>query len=745
LVCPVILNAGNEEKFVPAFNPTLQLTEVSGKIDIDGVLDDPGWQGAAIIEQFIEFQPGDQTKPPVDTKVYVTYDNEFLYVAFVCYDDPSEVRATLSERDRWSGDDAVAVFIDTYGEAEWAYKFFANPYGIQEDNLWSRTGDDDNSYDLVWESAGKITDSGYQVELAIPFSSLRFPNRENQVWKIDFCREHPRESYRQYAWSAYDRNEPCEPCQWGTVTGIENVQSGRGIEVIPTFLGYQASTLSGGGTTGSPFEFVSDDPKGEPSLFARYAPASNTTLEAGVNPDFSQVESDAAQIDVNTTFALFYPEKRPFFLEGSDIFSTWTNTVYTRSINDPQIAAKMISRLERTTFAYLGAQDETTPIILPFEESSAFIQTGKSFSNIARARRTYGDDSYLGFIMTDRRLDGGGSGSLLSVDGQQRMSQNFRLQWQLIGSHTEEPKDTSLTAGLNDVYFDGGKHTAGFDGESFSGHTIVANLEERSRYIDMDLTYWERSPTFRADNGFEPRNNWRRTDIYLAYTFYHESGLLERIIPSMRAHRIWNFDGELKNARAEVNVQTQLSALQISTHTRYMRESETFGGVYFDNLWKAHNCFHSTPMDLISFGVGIDYEESIARRFMVKSRITSSSGWVDIKPVDRLLIENWFNYTRGHDVNTDDQLFEGYIVRSRLNIQILRELSMRLVVEYDDFSKSWNMAPLMTYRINPFSVFYIGSTLDWNHYNGLGEDGMGSTTRLSSRQYFMKLQYLFQI
>ena len=118
--------------------------------------------------------------------MYITYDNENLYVAFDCHDDPADIRATMCQRDQFYGDDAVCLLIDTYGDAAWAYEFFVNPYGVQKDYLWSSIGGEDRGYDLIWESAAQITETGYQVEMAIPFASLRFPNKDVQSWKMDF-------------------------------------------------------------------------------------------------------------------------------------------------------------------------------------------------------------------------------------------------------------------------------------------------------------------------------------------------------------------------------------------------------------------------------------------------------------------------------------------------------------------------------------------------------------------------------
>ena len=218
-----------DSDFTPVYNPKLSVTAVQGTIKIDGNLDDSGWQSAALANNFAEHNPGDQTQPPVQTIALITYDKDNIYVAFKCYDDPAMIRASHSERERFLGqDDNVGFFLETSGNGLWAYTLNCNPYGIQADALWSRNNGEDDSYDLIWESAGKITDFGYQIEMAIPFTSLRFPYKEEQTWRVDFYRHHPREVYREYSWSAYDRDQACFPCTWGTVSGFKNVKPGRG-------------------------------------------------------------------------------------------------------------------------------------------------------------------------------------------------------------------------------------------------------------------------------------------------------------------------------------------------------------------------------------------------------------------------------------------------------------------------------------------------------------------------------------
>ncbi|UCD94480.1 MAG: carbohydrate binding family 9 domain-containing protein, partial [Candidatus Zixiibacteriota bacterium] len=722
-----------QDEFKPQFQPTMVVQRTPGPIEIDGELYDSGWRNASRVSNFAERQPGDQTKPPVETEVIVRYDRNRLYIAFICHDDPNYIRATLCDRDRYSGDDNIVVAIDTYGEAEWTYEFFVNPYGVQGDRLWTRSGGEDASFDLVWDAAAKITDSGYQVEMAVPFSSLRFPNEPVQTWKIDFWRNHPRESHRQYSWAANDRDNPCWVCQFGTIRGIADVQPGKGIEILPSVVAYQTGALSGDGSTEAPFDFTNNDPDTEISIGGKYSISSDITTEATYNPDFSQIEADPLQIDVNTTFALSYPERRPFFQEGTDLFRTWLPLVYTRSINDPQFAAKTTARIGRTSLAYLVAHDENTPIILPFEESSAMRSTGRSTSNILRLRWGYGSESYIGMLLTDRRLDGGGSGTVLSADGEQRLSRNFRVQWQLVAGYTDESNDSMITYNPYDTLFNSRKfykdHTAGYDGESYWGHMVTLNLEERSRNFNFDISYIEFSPTFRADVGYMPRNNQRETNLYAAYTSYINNDIFDQITMFSQAGSIWNFDRNLKEQWVTLNADIMLKG-QTNIHPQILRGVERFHDSWFDNIWSVHFCAHSKFSDILGASTGINYGNRIVRfENPVMGRETSMHGSLELKPVDRLTIEPMIEYVKSDNINDGEELFEVYITSTRLNYQITRELSLRVLFQYDDYYKTVDFDPLLTYRLNAFSLFYIGSAYDYEEYNNIGPDGTGSANK----------------
>ncbi|MBA4379017.1 MAG: hypothetical protein C0395_10280, partial [Gemmatimonas sp.] len=174
--------------FAPVFKPALTIARAAGEIDVDGRLDDAGWRGAARVDRFGERQPGDNVAPLVRTEALLAYDDDNLYVAFVCEDDPATLRATMCHRDQYGNDDAVGLLLDTFGEAAWAYEFFVNPYGIQRDLMWTSVHGEDSGFDVVWHSAARITDTGYVVEMAIPMSALRFPVAEIQSWRLDLWR-----------------------------------------------------------------------------------------------------------------------------------------------------------------------------------------------------------------------------------------------------------------------------------------------------------------------------------------------------------------------------------------------------------------------------------------------------------------------------------------------------------------------------------------------------------------------------
>ena len=724
--------------FAPKVQPTMQVQRRQHEIAIDGKLGDKGWCNATHVTGFTEIQPGDQERPPVRTEVLVAYDDSHLYLAFMAHDDePSAIRASLRNRDEIFADDWVGVILDPYGDAAQAYEIFANPLGIQGDLLMASGSGEDVGYDLVYQSEGQITENGYQVEMAIPFSSLRFPDRPVQEWQATFIRTRPRSSREQYSWSTVNRDDPCFMCQFGTLAGLEGVEPGTNLDILPAFVGSQAGALNDDEDPASNFD--NGRVQAEPSLNLRYNFTPSLSAEATVNPDFSQVESDAAQIDVNSTFALSYPERRPFFQEGSDLFDTWMDIVYTRSINNPMAATKLTGRVGRTSVAYLSAVDEDTPLLMPFKERSEIAEAGRSFSNILRARRTFGENSFIGATLTDRRLFEGGYGSLGSLDMKWQLLTNYRLEAQVALSNTQEPEQLAVGEENDAADFGDGAYSAALDGERFTGNGVFLSFDRNARHWNFDLAYEGYSPTFRTANGFVTGNDYRRLRMWQGVRFYPEGTWIERIQPGVSARTDYDFGGEKRKDFAEVTLWSRLRG-QTNVFMSYGVGRERFHGVLFERLsdWNAN--VNSRFSDVLTGGFYVGGGRSIYRDDEPeRGQRRNVSMWATIKPLQRFVIQPEVDYSELRDLETGEAFFSGYIVRTKFSFQFTRELSLRLVTQYNDFSESLDIEPLLQYQINPFTVFYIGSTHDYGRF----EQPYGWMQ--AQRQFFFKFQYLFRM
>jgi len=732
--------------FVPNVKPVLWISPLEGKIQVDGLLDDPGWQRAVRADNFTETNPGDQVQPPVDTEVFITYDETRLYIAFIAHDSPDFIRSSLRDRDEIFDDDHVGVLIDTYDNAAWAYQLYVNPLGVQGDMRWTPSGED-IGFDVVFESRGRITEDGYQVEMAVPFKSLRFPNRDEQRWRATFVRVHPRDSRRYYSWAATSRDEPCYPCQFGTIVGLRNVKPGTQLELLPSVFGAQSAELDDFDKPKN--GFTDTDNNLDAGLSLRYGVTTSMSAELALNPDFSQVESDAAQIDVNTTFALFFPERRPFFQEGSDLYRSFYNVIYTRMINDPSVAGKLTQRSDRSAFIYLAGYDEETPLIIPLEQRSELAAPGKSLSNILRARRTIGRASHVAAVVTDRRYDIGGSGTAGGVDALFRFAQNYRIQMQFLGSFNREPDDTTLTPRLDGETFADGKHTVTLDGESFSGYAAHTALARDARHWNSEATYWGSSPTFRADNGFVTRNDENRIVWYNNYIFYPTNRFLDRLWPNVNITRRWNANGDDRALSIESWVDFQFKK-QTRVVLGYDVYNENFRGVDFEDMplyYGEVNTAFSNPLQL---GVWVGVGDRIARN--VQPAPTIGDGihidlFGTIKLWERLIIEPTGAFSNLFRKDDGSEIFEGWILRTRFSYQFTRELFLRLVLQHDDFGGSFNVEPLLTYKVNPFTIFYVGANSNLQDYNHRSIDPALRTSGFepTSWQWYFKLQYFYRV
>jgi hypothetical protein len=737
LVIPV--RADSEESFQPNQKPSYNISRLTSAIEIDGRLNDTGWIGVPRATNFAEQFPDNGAKPPVETEVLLTYDDSHLYIAFICYDsDAGSIRSSWSDRDRIWSDDYMGMIFDTYGDGVWGYEIFTNPKGLQGDGRQVTSMGEDIGFDLIFESMGVVTDSGYQCEIALPFSSLRFPDKEKQEWKATFWRTRPRESRATSSWAYVDDNTSCWMCDFGTLTGIENVKPGSSFELLPSVIGFQSGEIRDEDNRSSGIR--NNDPDGEASLGVRYDLSTGTSIEATLNPDFSQVESDVAQIDVNQTFALFYPERRPFFQEGGDLFDTNIDIVYTRSINDPLVAAKLIRRQGSSNLAYLGAVDENSPLIIPLEEQSEFVAADEGYSNILRYKHTFGGSSNLGAILSDRRLKDDGSNTVFGVDGNLRFKEKYRLEAQVVGSYSEEPDDTTLTEDIDQVYFDDGRYTVAYDGETFSGHSLYASLERSGRNWGFDFDFRDTGPTFRADNGFVTRNDHREVELWNGIDFYPESRIFDNIETGFVYGRVWNSRGKYKDSWIVAYLGLMLKA-QTSVNMSYIYTREVFKDIDLPGMNRFEININSNFSEPVQAGINFYPGEIIARNEdpPVMGDGINFNAWIDIKVTSRMKIEQHYNFSTLKRQDNDVELFKGFIYRSRINYQFTREIFLRLVLQYDDFDNNFDIDPLLSYKLNPFTIFYIGSTYD---YRDVDES---DNLTLASRQFFMKFQYLFRM
>ncbi len=760
LIALLLVVAGGAFAFQPVYRPRLETARAAGAIRIDGVLGDPGWQSAGKADNFSERLPGDNVEPPVKTEAFITYDDDYLYAAFVCQDDPQALRATMCQRDMYDGDDMVGLLLDTYGEGTWAYEFFVNPYGIQRDLMWTNIQGEDAGFDMVWESAARVTATGYTVEMAIPLAGMRFPDRLAQSWRVEFWRNHPRESLRQYSWGANDRNEQCFPCKWGTVTGIEGVSPGKGLELLSSMIAFQSGRIADPLAADSGLQ--TKDVQGEPSLGAKYSPSSGITLEGTFNPDFSQIEADADQIDVNTTIVQRYAELRPFFQEGNDLFRTMFNSFYTRMVNDPELASKGTARWDKTSVAYMAARDEHSPYIIPTAERSYSAPMGRSTVNVLRGLHSLGNNSQVGFMATDRRYDGGGSGTILSADANIRLARTYSWATQYVWSRSAEPRGFAIDP---EVTFDGGRHTVDLDGETYSGGALVTELRRRSRAWNFTFDFNQVAPSYRTQTGYDPWNDQRNGFIWTNYNFYPGSGLVERITPFLWVDGRWDYDGHRKWAHGQAQLDCRFRRAQTNLGLNYSYGEETWSGVQFPDLWSATVNLNTRPHDKLALSASATIATDPALFTLEKGDLTRYELALELKPIDRLILEPTLSYIRSDKSGVGELLFRQTIARMRMRLQVNPQLSLRLVAQHNSsrqpvyqalalegsfptyhmaFGSKWEVDPLLTYRLNSFSVFYLGATHDFRDFNAAQIDA-SSDYEMTGRQYFMKLQYLWQI
>jgi hypothetical protein len=363
--------------------------------------------------------------------------------------------------------------------------------------------------------------------------------------------------------------------------------------------------------------------------------------------------------------------------------------------------------------------------------------------NVLRTIHTIGEDSRVGIMIGDRRFEKKGYGTILSLDGDIRLSSNYSWLGQFIQTYSKEPFDTSLTRRFTGLNFGRDKYSVAFDGESFNGSAFITELRRNSRELNFIIDYNQIHPLYRTEIGYDPVVNHRTASTGVWYNIYPTNSIFTQITPQAFVLGRWSFDGMRKMERVNLSCSANLNVAQTSVSVNYNKGSESFNGVMFDNLWGTDLFIYSRVNQMLGFNISASYGQGIAYFAMAKGNETGISATVNIKPIDMLTLDQTFYYSRSTAVESGEEYFNGYISRTKLQCQVSREFSLRFITQYNYFSKLWEFDPLLTYRLSPFSVVYLGSTTDFQYFSPTQQNP--SLWKTSARQYFMKLQYLFQI
>ncbi len=719
---------------------TVPLPKVEATVTIDGRLDEPVWAGAAILNGFSLYQPADGRAAPDSTEVRVWYSSDAMYFGIRAYAESSTVAATLADRDRISSDDNVELHLDTFHERNRAFVFIVNPFGVQADGTKSEgggfipgsnvgPGQNDLSADFIWQSRGRLTAWGYEVEVRIPFSSLRYASASVQEWGLQVDRHVQRNGYEE-TWTPARRASASFITQAGTLSGLTGMKHGQIVELNPEF-----TNTTRGSAAPDGWQYKSDPQLGGN---VRWAMGSNFVLNGTVKPDFSQVEADATQVAADERFALFYPEKRPFFVEALDQFNVPNQLVYTRTIVQPDGAAKLTGKIGRSDVAVLSAQDNGTV-------------------DIVRLRRGIGEQSQAGLLYSDR-VGNGRTNRVAGADAKFVFGRIYFAQFQAVQSFTS------------------------VNGVSTSGPMWEAVVDATNRAWGFHYNVLGIHPDFRADNGFVPRTGYVKPNAANRFTWYGKPGAFaERFNVFATANGIWKYDDifEGKSLLEDaLSAQMQLT-LRGGWTVGFTPRIASFA---FDPAdYRGYVGF--TPSDRISTLVGgftlatpqfqkfafsasttvgndVDFLETSRVR-----RLDFGAG-LDLRPSDRLRVNATYASTSFARRFTGGQSAFSRIPRVKVEYQLARPLFVRVVSQYTATHREALLDPrtgaviqlasgpsretsnnvlrtdwLVSYRPAPGTVFFLG-------YGGsLAEQDPLAFQRLTrtSDAFFVKGSYVFRL
>ena len=775
--------------------PTLLLTRFPQPPIVDGHLDDVVWKNAAVCNNFLQTQPGDNTTASQPTEVRIGYDAKFLYLGIHAFDHSEQVRATVAKRDDLSGNDYVAVWLDTFNDQRRAYVLLFNPLGVQADGIFTEGQGIDWSVDVVMQSRGTITEDGYVIEASIPFASLRYEAGKGKFWGLHLIRSVRhldewdtwmplRRESRNFNTSTFIRFLE----QAGTLTGIEDIGRERTLELIPTVTvsenGKRVRSLPHALTLTEPqlFDpgrFFNQPPKLEPGLTAKLTLSSGVTFDAAVNPDFAQVEADQLVVTANQRFPIFFEEKRPFFLEGIDIFRTPIRVVHTRTIIDPDFAAKFTGKRGPNSFGFLlasdnapgdfSAEEKNDPIMLPGIER--FV--GKNATvGVLRLKHDIGGEANIGLLATsynfvEKRNE------VVGIDGRFTLNPKTILSFQVAG--------TTSRRFFYDPSQDKNVYRTG------NGLGYYLQLQRNSRHLNLEIDGKGYSSDYRADVGFISQTNTNAWDFIVTYNSeprQHGKLLSWSLGSGTRAQ--FNWQGHMQYAfeavRSQFNFkkQTYFKADIYSDYQRVFEEefgprrTATRAGAFIGpperstiykgftvevgtNPSKAYTAhlivdYSWKPFDF-DLGAGPRYPR-VSPAALLDPNAPLDPGIGDTRdinanftwqPTDALQFS--LDYTSSRLFRNDTRRLAYYqqLYSFRSTYQFTRFLFTRARVDYDTLRANVAGQFLLGWTPNPGTSFYVGYNDDlnvngFNPFTGQFEHGFNRNTRT----FFVKLSYLFR-
>lgn len=705
---------------------------MSGTIDVDGVLAEAFWASALRVALEIETSPAENRPAPVETFAYLAENGTHLLIGFDARDpEPELIRAYLRDRDTAWQDDIVGIAIDTFNDQIRGYQFYANALGVQIDTTLDDVNDtSDDTWDAVWDSMGAITDSGFVVEMAVPFSQIRFPSNEDiQTWGIDFIRMYPRDDRHRLTLNPEDRGRNCSICQFSTVAGFAAAEAGKDVEVVPSVTASRTDSRDA-----SVDRLVEGDADSELGVTVSWGITPDLTANLAINPDFSQVEADVAQLEVNNNFALRYPETRPFFLEGASFFDTPLQAVFTRTIADPDLGAKLTGSGDDHTYGMFVARDSLTNLLFPGALGSRSTSlASESDTIVGRYQYRFGQSSAIGALLTDRS-GAGYANRVAGVDGRYRLSDRHSLTFQYLSSETEYPDATATAFAQPDGRFrgDASSFTYGFSARNWTASTDYGN--------------WDRD--FRADSGF-------MAQVDVAYTtarfsrIWHGTGdtWWNRIQANMNFGRDQDGSGQTLNRFREHSV-TVSGPRQSRLQAGFNVSAQYWNGVVYDRNYAylsgavrpvaglnvQTTLVRADQIDFANSRLGdlerlqLQLDWNANRHLLIRLRHTDSR--LDTQPGPNIF-----------DALLDDlRVTWQFNVRSFLRLTVQRQSVDRNPATWtsslvDARSVDMGTQLLYSYKLNPQTVVFAGYSDEQ-----IENDDLASLTR-TGRTFFLKLSY----